>query len=612
MCGIAGFVGHGSRRLPDQRIEETIRRMRRRGPDHAASRTFERPDGSIVHLLHSRLSILDLDPRSNQPFELGAWVLVFNGEIYNFVEMRAELERRGRAFRTRSDTEVLAAALDEYGPLEALDRCEGMWAFAALDRRDGTVWLSRDRFGEKPLHLYAGSDGLYFASEPKQLASLSGQRFAVDLDQIRRYLVNGYKSIYKKRRGFFQDVEEVEPGTVVALRPGCPPVAVRYWTPKLAIDPEMSFAQAVEGVRAELRRAVEIRLRADVPLAFCMSGGVDSVSLISMAKRELGYDVHGFTVGVRDGRYSEEATIARAVRELGIRHTMVPPSRDDFLANMRELVRYHDAPVFTISYYVHWLLLRQIAAEGYRVSISGTGADELLSGYYDHHLFYLAALRDDPALLAEARANWEKRVKPYARNPYLQDPDRFLRDPQFRDHIYLDGPFFAGMLREPWYEKFEERDFGVELLRNRMLNELFYEAVPVILHEDDLNAMYWSVENRSPYLDRRLMEFCYSIPTRHLIRNGLGKAVLREAMRGIAPDFVLDNERKVGFNAPILELLDPTDLTTRQALLAPSPIFEVVDRGRIEKLLDLSEYTNSRSKFLFYFVSAKLFLEEFG
>ena len=172
------------------------------------------------------------------------------------------------------------------------------------------------------------------------------------------------------------------------------------------------------------------------------------------------------------------------------------------------------------------------------------------------------------------------------RNPYLSNPDLFLADPGFRDHIFLDAESFAGYLRRPWTEPFSEALFTADLLRNRMLNELFHEAVPVILHEDDLNAMYFSIENRSPFLDRPLFEFCNTIPTRHLIRDGRAKAVLREAVRGIAPDAVLDNPRKVGFNAPIFSFLDVRDRAVRAELLDDSPIFEHVRRDRIETLID--------------------------
>jgi len=357
---------------------------------------------------------------------------------------------------------------------------------------------------------------------------------------------------------------------------------------------------------------VELRLRADVPLAFCMSGGVDSNALISIAKRTLGYDVHGFTIANADSRYEESDLVEASVAALGLRHTSIPTDTRDFLPRLRTLVRYHDAPVYTITYYAHWLLMESIAAHGYRVSVSGTAADELFTGYYDHHLAYLYEVRDDRATHAAALAGWSEHVRPIVRNPFLSDPDLFVKSPGFRDHIFLDADAFAGYLTAPWAEPFAETPYSPDVLRNRMLNELFHEAVPVILHEDDLNAMYFSIENRSPFLDRALFDHAFRIPTRHLVRDGYAKVVLRDAMRGIVPDAVLDSRRKVGFNAPIHAFLDPKSPDVRAALLDSSPIFEHVRKDRIEALLDEEFLPNSRSKFLFYFLCSKLFLEELG
>jgi asparagine synthase (glutamine-hydrolysing) len=164
-------------------------------------------------------------------------------------------------------------------------------------------------------------------------------------------------------------------------------------------------------------------------------------------------------------------------------------------------------------------------------------------------------------------------------------------------------------MKEPWEENFEEKDFKVGIMRNRMLNEMFHEAVPVILAEDDLNAMSFSIENRSPFLDRSLFETAYSIPARHLIRDGAAKAVLRSAMRGIVPERILDNRLKTGFNAPILELIDVRNGDVREYLLDSGPIFNIVERSAIEKALSATTIPNSLSKFLFSFISAKLFLE---
>ena len=271
-----------------------------------------------------------------------------------------------------------------------------------------------------------------------------------------------------------------------------------------------------------------------------------------------------------------------------------------------------DAPVYTISYYVHWLLQASIAEHGYKVAISGTAADELFSGYYDHHNAYLYEVSNDPSRFASALAEWREHVQPIVRNPFLGNPRAFIDNPSLRDHLYLDAPAFAAYLKTPWSEAFDEERYCEGLLRNRMLNELFHESVPQILHEDDLNAMYFSIENRSPFLDRHLFEFSGRIPTAHLVRDGRAKAVLRDAMRGIVPDEVLDNRRKVGFNAPILELLDADNPAERRALLGDSPIWDHVHRDRITGLLDKPELPNSESKFLFYFLNAKMFLEEFA
>jgi asparagine synthase (glutamine-hydrolysing) len=608
MCGIAGYFG--TAKLPDERLSACLRLMHRRGPDHAAIYRHDASGGRNAVLLHSRLEIIDRDPRSHQPLRAGSKVLVYNGELYNYLELRAELAARGRRFETQSDTEVMLATLDVQGDA-GLDRCEGMWAFALYDEESGTLRLCRDRFGEKPLYLYKDATGTYFGSEIKYLAALVGRRFDVNPAHLYRYLVNGYKSLYKTRETFFIGVSELPAGTLLTLNADGSESSRRYWEPKLGVESKMSYDDAVDGVRERLVRSVKLRLRADVPLAFCMSGGVDSNSLISIAKRLCNYDVHGFTVLSDDARYEEREQIEAAVRELGVRHTPVPIVPDRFRENMVELIRQHDAPIFTISYYLHWLLMKEVAASGYRISISGTAADELLTGYYDHHNLYLYEVRDLPEF-RPALAGWQSHIAPLVRNPHLQKPRLYMETPGFRDHIYLNNDEFATYLTSGWHEDFSETRYHDSILRNRMLNELFHESVPVILHEDDLNAMYYSIENRSPFLDRELFEFCARIPSRHLMRDGYGKVVLRDAMRGIVPDAVLDNRRKVGFNAPVTEFLKIREPAVREYLLDKSPVFAHVRRDQIEKLLSKETLPNSESKFLFYFLNAKVFLEEFA
>ena len=609
MCGIAGYFGF--KELTACQIERSLHLMRRRGPDHQEYRSWKNRAGRNLYFLHSRLSIIDLDPRANQPMKRGSKWIIQNGELYNYVELRNELIREHESFETQSDTEVLLSMFVKKGE-EALDHFEGMWSFGLFDEVEGSLMLCRDRFGEKPLYIYRTDDGIYFASEIKFISALLGQPLTVNQEHLLRYLINGYKSLYKSSQTFFNGVEELGAGLILKLSADGEEITRRYWTTKFNQNNAMGFDEAVCGARENLIRSVGLRLRADKPLAFCMSGGVDSVALISIAKRIFDYEVHGFTIINSDKRYEESDMVECAVGELGIRHTSIPVTTSQFLPRLRELIRYHDAPVYTISYYIHWLLLQSISEHGYSISVSGTAADELFSGYYDHHLAYLYEIRDDVILHAQSKKNWESHILPIVRNLDLRNPDRYIEHPDIRDHIFDGADEFRIFLKKPWMEEFSEVAYTDNLLRNRMANELFHESVPVILHEDDLNSMYFSIENRSPFLDKNLFEFCNTIPSRLLIRDGRAKAVLREAVRGIAPNAIIENRRKVGFNAPIFSLLDVRNKMVQKELLADSPIFSVIRRDLIKEILNKSQLSNSTSKFLFNFICAKIFIEEFG
>jgi asparagine synthase (glutamine-hydrolysing) len=608
MCGIAGF--YGTRPLPKDRTKKCLALMDHRGPDAAGKYYHETANGNHVHLLHTRLAIIDLDPRANQPFRVGNSVLTFNGEIYNYLEVKREMETRGYSFETQSDTEVLAKALHESGP-SALDSCEGMWAFAQFDEDTGNLTLSRDRFGEKPLFIWRRSEGLYFGSEIKFIATLAGVWPNPNYDHLRRYLVNGYRSLHKKSDTFHQCVEKLPIATTLILDINLRENLLRYWTPILdAYEGDLSFSKSVALVRQAMIDSVGIRLRSDVPLAFCMSGGVDSNALIGIALRHFKHEVHGFTIMNSDERYEEAEMLNAALEGFGVSHTGVHVEYGDFLNKLRALVKHQDEPICTITYYAHALLMERMHDAGFKVSVSGSGADEIFSGYYDHHNAYLNSVKGNATQYSEAIKNWQREIQPWVRNPFTQDPEMLVRDPQFRGHIYLDSDEFASWLHDDFNEGFDEHDYTSELLRNRMHNELFNEVVPCVLHADDMNAMAYSIENRSPFLDRNLFETMQRVPTRHLVKNGRAKAVLREAVRGFVPDAVLNNPRKVGFNAPIKDFLDIQDPNVKAQLLDDSPIYSLVKKERIEKIFKRNVFTNSASKFLFNFINAKMFLEQ--
>ena len=568
-------------------------------------------------MLHTRLSIIDIDPRSSQPMEIGPLWLVFNGECYNYKELRQQLISRGCYFRTESDTEVFGKHL-LVNRLQGLDDCEGMWAFALYNTQTGELSLGRDRFGEKPLLSYDDNTGLYFGSEVKALAALRGQKFSVNTQQVLRYLVNGYRSLYKTDETFFSGVREVPLATVENYQgDGTFIGAYEYWQVDRESEEAMTAIQAADQVHAALSESVKIRLRSDRPLSFLLSGGIDSNALAAIARHEHGHEVRPFTFSIKDVRYDESDYLDAAIRQLGVTwsHYSEPVSHT-FLADMRELVNYHDAPVLTLTAYMHWRLMRHVAECGYKVVVSGIGADELFTGYMDHHLYYFLHLVDAPGPYEErekrwnlARTAWERKVKPYVRNPLFRSPDWFLCYPSFRNYLYPDAIAHSQMLINSWSEPFTEREFTDDTLRNRMMNELFHETVPVVLAQDDKNVAYFGLENRSPFLNRNLYKIAQQIPTRLLIQDGLTKAPLRQAVKGLVPDLVLDNPRKTGWSAPLSLFLDAHDNSVQEYLLDQSLIYELVQRDKIAAMVQSGSWNESDSKFLFSFLSAKMFLE---
>jgi asparagine synthase (glutamine-hydrolysing) len=541
------------------------------------------------------------------PFSRDGWTIVFNGEIYNHESLREQLMLEGLEFHTTSDTEVLLAGLARHGT-SFLDRAEGMWAFAAVNTSSHELFLSRDRFGEKPLFVYECSHGQFFASEPKTLSALAEREFKVNDRQILRYLVNGYRSLFKCDETWFEELRAFPSATVRTLSPLGKPKDTQFW--KLTgAQRDLSEQEAIEHLRYLLPKAIGCRLRADVPIACCLSGGVDSASIASLAVKALGSTIHAFSIIDSNPLYDERSHIQAVVNDLGCRATFIEVPQASFIERLEDLISYHDGPLATSSYYIHSFLSEAISNAGYRVSLSGTGADEMFSGYYDHYLMHIAELYGTEDFLS-ARDAWCTHVQPVVRNPLLQDWDRFIQEPDFRGHLYIRNPVLVSGLRKEFSETFREHDFGRTTLRNRMLNEMFFEVVPPILHEDDLNSMRWSVENRSPFLDRTLFEFCTSLPSRHLIVDGFQKSLLRKAMEGILTNSVRLNRKKVGFNASMTTLLDRQAADVRNYLMTANPLFDYVTTEVLTSLLDKPDLSNQESQLLFSLINVSVFLKK--
>ncbi len=609
MCGIAGYWG--TRPPSDEAVERTLTLMRRRGPDHQQAWRAQTQAGGSVCLLHSRLSIIDLDPRSHQPFRSGDTTLVFNGEIYNYVELRERLLASGVALRTSSDTEVLLECYRLFGE-GCLEHFEGMWSFAVFDAGRQALFLARDRFGEKPLYLLRAVHGLYFGSEIKFLAALAQFRLSPNVEHVRRYLALGYKALYKGPQTFFEGVQELRYAQCLTIGPEGIGAPRRYWAPTPLQDQSMTLEDAIAGVRERLIGSMRLRVRADVPLAMCLSGGVDSAALASIAVKECHCRLETFSITDEDERYNEQDNILATVRDLGCAHQLHPISRQGSLERLRDLVAYHDGPLATATYYAHSLISEAVQQSGYRVAFSGSSADELFTGYYDHFLLHLAVMRDTPGY-DEALENWRRHICGFVRNPILRDPQLYCAQPGYREHVFDARAELAEYLAAPFPEAFHEEQFTPDLLRNRMLNELFHEATPVFLHEDDLNSMRCSVENRSPYLDTALFGFANTIPSRHLIREGYGKYVLRQAVAGILNDTVRLDRCKKGFNTSVDSIVDLRNAAVRDYLLDPgAEVFRLVRRDRVVELCDGRKLPNHLSKFIFSVINTRIFLDLFG
>lgn len=601
MCGIAGFIGTA---LPDDgAVAATLSIMRQRGPD-AAGRHVGRLGDHTVLLLHSRLAIIDLDPRADQPFLDGATSLVFNGEIYNYVEVADTLRTRGHRFRTDSDTEVISRAWLEWGE-GLVDHLEGMWAFALLDEARQRLVLSRDPFGEKPLYLLRRPEGLYFGSEVKFINALSGYSPPVDLEKLRTYIAHGYRAVFKTPGMFLEGVEVMPAASIRVLSgPDIPPPR-RYWSPRPDPTP-MSWNEALDGVRDRLFRAIDIRLRADVPLAVTLSGGIDSNVIAGIASKHYGQPLDSFSMLESNADYDERSFIRTAVEALGTRHHERPVESTGFLERLERMTRHYEAPVLTVGMYLEGYLAELVADAQFKLSLNGNGADEIFTGYYDHYLYWLAGLHGTPRFEKEV-AIWRETMGRHVQNPLYKDPERFVKTPDERRHLHLNALDAPDFMLQPVAACFQEASFSDEVLRNRMMNELTAESVPVTLFCGDLNWMYHSIENRTAFLDRPLVNFMMRVPSEHLIGEGMSKYLLRSAARGYVPDEILLAKRKFGFNAPVTSLLDRSDPAVQDFMMTKTPLYDLVDRDRVATLMRPETPIGDRSNFLFCLAAAQMF-----
>ena len=355
-------------------------------------------------------------------------------------------------------------------------------------------------------------------------------------------------------------------------------------------------------------------MRSDVPIAFCLSGGIDSGALVSIASKVLGKKISCFSIIDSDERYNEHDNIKKIIKDCDVDHfpIFLKNKKDNFFNRLENLVEYHDSPISTISYFIHSYLLEDISKNNFKVSISGTGADELYTGYYDHFIQYFATIKKDDINFNQNLYYWKKFIKPNLRNQGLKNINFYRDHPNSMSNV-LEKNFQLDKFakNKSILKDIIQKNFTDDILRNRMLNEIFHEVVPVILKHDDHNSMMNSVENRSPFLDKKLLTLANSIPSNYLIRKGYQKYILRESLKDILTDEIRLDRSKKGFNASINSVVDFSNKETINKIFNKNNLVnEYIDLQKLLQSITFSQMPNHQSKLIFSIISSEIFLRK--
>ncbi|MFH1419888.1 MAG: asparagine synthase (glutamine-hydrolyzing) [Planctomycetota bacterium] len=598
MCGIAGLILDEPDPSGPAWLVRMTQLLHHRGPDDGGAVVFgplgtpvvtrvlgDRDEAvswghvpTRVGLGARRLAVMDLSPAGRQPMSSpdGRVWIVFNGEIYNHGALRRELSARGVTFNGNSDTEVLLAAYRVWGS-ECFERLEGMWALAVMDWGSRRVVLSRDRFGIKPLYYARFGGGVAFASEIKALLALPGLNRDVNEERLRDFLSEGL--VDHTDETLYENVWSIPPGCWVELD-----VSVRsaldvsgsirrYWRPRFGFEDD---ADAVFNVRSRLFASVESHLESDVAVGSCLSGGLDSSAVVSIAHsmrtaggdRASNWSQHTFTAGL-PGSPLDETRYAESVVDScdGLQWHVTQPTADGLLDDITSLMWHQEQPFGSPSIYMQWAVMRLARATGVTVLLDGQGGDELFCGYQGYLPPYLAHLLSRGRILSFVRefrfgrscgfgttgltGHVFARMLPRALLDRLRRRVNARRQPWLARELF--SPSSSPTMFDTLHLRPAERVAGAwhtPALSCYLWSILLSESLPSLLRFEDRNSMAFSIEARVPLLDRRLVELAMRLPVQRKIADGRFKTVLREALRGTVPAGVLDRQDKIGFSAP--------------------------------------------------------------
>lgn len=613
MCGFAGFLDITASTAPE-RLEAQVRAMadtiRHRGPDDGGTWTDA---AAGIALGHRRLSILDLSPLGHQPMEsaCGRWIIAFNGEIYNFGDLRAGLEAAGEVFKGHSDTEVLIQGCARWGVAETVRRANGMFAFALWDRRERTLTLGRDRFGQKPLYYGRCGSVVLFGSELKALRAHPAFDAAIDRGALALFLRHGY---VPAPLTIHAGIHKLPPGTLLTIpADGALGRPQPYWSASAAAEAGLAapFAgspeEAVDALEKLLRDAVGLCMVADVPLGAFLSGGIDSSTVVALMQAQSARPVKTFSIGF-DVQGFNEADHARAVaRHLGTDHTELTVTEAEAQAVILRLPTLYDEP-FADSSQIPTFLVSELARRHVTVGLSGDGGDELFCGYnrYGHGFQLARTLAPLPHALRKAAA-WGITATPVGTyDSIARAVPRLNRLSQVGDKAHklagiIDAPDWQAMyhrLTSYWQRPLDAVPGGIEPwtlhadpsawpgldgpIHQMMLLDALTYLPDDILVKVDRAAMGVSLEGRIPLLDHRVYEFAWSLPLALKRRDGVGKWPLREVLARHVPRALFERP-KMGFGVPLAQWLRgdlrdwaedllAEDALAEDGLLDPAPI----------------------------------------
>ena len=550
MCGIAGIIDPT---LTADGLNEHGMRMLRvtshRGPDNSG--TF---CSAPLWLGHNRLSIIDLSSASHQPMSYRDLTITFNGEVYNYIELRQQLADAGYQFETTGDTEVVLKAYAHWGP-DAVTRFIGMWAFAVWNAAERTLFCSRDRFGIKPFH-YSHRDGrLYFASEIKALRGQPLDRGGLNEAQVARGLYLGWMHHWDET--YFADIHALPASHNLEWRNG----EVRCWQYAdidLNEDSTSSFGDSVEAFRELFIDSIRMTSRRDVPMGVCLSGGLDSTSIAGVLASSTGeHEVRAFTAYYTGtGAVDERPYIQHLLQRYPqIISREISPTDADVADVLTRIVHLMDAPMPSSSYVSQYFVMKLAAEHGVKVVLDGQGSDEMLGGYM-HSLYRVIAghLKQGRIVEAYAELHAHARRQSYPLRRRLEVLAKSLLTAARSEQALYEIEFAHTY---PWLMRQDSRTYPLTLstadgtrLNAFLHNLLRVTLLPTLLHTEDINSMAFSIESRVPFLDHRLVDLSFRMPTEHRVHRGETKRVLRAAMRGIVPDAILDRRDKTGFITP--------------------------------------------------------------